>query len=64
MSFLELKGKTFLVTGVANRKSVAWSVSQTLEDEGAKVIYSVRSEKRKEELCKLLHRILLGPSSV
>ena len=54
MSFLELKGKTFLVTGVANRKSVAWAVSQTLEDEGAKVIYSVRSEKRKEELCKLL----------
>ncbi|MEC8778160.1 MAG: enoyl-ACP reductase, partial [Verrucomicrobiota bacterium] len=37
MSFLELKGKTFLVTGVANRKSVAWAVSQTLEDEGAKV---------------------------
>ena len=44
MSFLELKGKTFLVVGVANRKSVAFSVAQLLEQEGATVIYSVRSQ--------------------
>lgn len=54
MSFLNLKGKAFLVAGFANRKSVAWAVAQTLEEEGAKVIYSVRSEKRKEELLTLL----------
>ncbi len=54
MSFLDLKGKAFLVAGFANRKSVAWAVAQTLEEEGAKVLYSVRSEKRKEELLKLL----------
>ena len=54
MSFLDLKGKAFLVAGFANRKSVAWAVAQTLEEEGAKVLYSVRSEKRKEELLTLL----------
>jgi enoyl-[acyl-carrier protein] reductase I len=55
MSFLNLEGKTFLVVGVANRKSVAWAISKTLEEEGAEVIYSVRSIERKEQLeAKLL----------
>lgn len=54
MSFLNLEGRVFLVFGVANRKSVAWSISQRLEDEGARVLYSVRSEKRKQSLAKLL----------
>ncbi|MBL63339.1 MAG: enoyl-ACP reductase [Opitutae bacterium] len=54
MSFLGVEGKRFLVLGVANRKSVAWAVSKILEAEGAEVVYSVRSEKRKEETAKLL----------
>ena len=54
MSFLNLEEKRFLVMGVANRKSVAWAVTQSLEAEGAKVIQSVRSEKRLESLQKLL----------
>ena len=33
--FLQLGGKTFLVFGVANRKSVAWSVAKSLEEQGA-----------------------------
>lgn len=54
MSFLNLAGKRFLVMGVANRKSVAWAVTQALEAEGAEVIHSVRSEQRLESLQKLL----------
>jgi enoyl-[acyl-carrier protein] reductase I len=54
MSFLNLEGKRFLVMGVANRKSVAWAVTQTLEAAGAEVIHSVRSEARLESLQKLL----------
>ena len=54
MSFLGLEDKRFLVLGVANRKSVAWAVAGLLESEGAQVIYSVRSEKRREETAKLL----------
>jgi len=50
MSFLNLEEKTFVVLGVANKKSVAWGIASGLEQEGAKVIYIVRSEKRKEEL--------------
>ena len=54
MSFLNLDGKRFLVMGVANRKSVAWSIAQGLEKEGAEVIYSVRSQSRRDSLEKLL----------
>lgn len=54
MSFLGLEDKTVLVMGVANRKSVAWFAAKTMEAEGAKVIYSVRSEERKETTAKLL----------
>ncbi|GAB1488857.1 enoyl-ACP reductase [Opitutaceae bacterium] len=52
--FLQLTGKTFLVLGVANKKSVAWFVAKSLEEQGARVIYSVRSETRKKSLETLL----------
>lgn len=52
--FLKLSGKTFVVTGVANRKSIAWKIAEMLEGEGATVVYVVRSQTRKESLAKLL----------
>ena len=54
MSFLNLKNKNILVMGVANKKSVAWHIAKTLEEEGANVIYSVRSNDRRKSLDKLL----------
>ncbi len=54
MSFLELEGRTILVFGVANRRSVAWAVGRTLEEQGARVVYSVRSEERRRSLAALL----------
>lgn len=52
--FLQLTGKTFLVQGVANKKSVAWFIAKTLEEQGARVVYAVRSEARKKSLETLL----------
>lgn len=52
--FLGLTGKTFLVMGVANKKSVAYRIANIIEQSGGEVIYSVRSESRKESLAKLL----------
>jgi enoyl-[acyl-carrier protein] reductase I len=52
--FLGLSGKTCLVMGVANKKSVAYRIANLLEKSGAEVIYTVRSETRKESLAKLL----------
>ena len=52
--FLQLSGKTVLVLGVANRKSVAWHVGRSLTEVGADVIYSVRSDARRESVRKLV----------
>jgi enoyl-[acyl-carrier protein] reductase I len=52
--FLGLSGKTLLVLGVANKKSVAYHVAKTLEEAGAKVVYVVRSEDRRQTVAKLL----------
>ena len=46
MSFLALAGKTFLVFGVANRKSVAWHVGRVLDESlkgGAPVPFTSRT---------------------
>ena len=52
--FLQLSGKTMLVQGVANKKSVAWFIAKSLEEQGAKVVYAVRSEARRKTLESLL----------
>ena len=52
--FLGLRGKTFLVMGVANKKSVAYRIATIIEQSGGEVIYSVRSESRRQSLSKLL----------
>jgi len=54
MSFLNLEGKSFLVVGVANKKSVAYHIGKTLAEEGARVLYSVRSLERKKTVAKLV----------
>jgi enoyl-[acyl-carrier protein] reductase I len=54
VDWLGVAGKRYLVFGVANRKSVGWAIARTLEEAGAEVIFSVRSEARRESLEKLL----------
>jgi enoyl-[acyl-carrier protein] reductase I len=54
MDFLDIAGKNFLVFGVANKKSVAFSVGKVLSEAKANVIYSVRSDARKESVSKIL----------
>jgi len=52
--FLKLQGKTILVLGVANKKSVAWQAARVLKEAGADLVYSVRSEARRESVRKLV----------
>jgi enoyl-[acyl-carrier protein] reductase I len=61
VDFLQLRGKRFLIMGVANRKSVAWRTAALLREAGAELIFTVRSEQRREQTAKLLagHRVLV-----
>ncbi|TWT90609.1 Enoyl-[acyl-carrier-protein] reductase [NADH] FabI [Pseudobythopirellula maris] len=52
--FLQLAGKTVLVAGVANRKSVAWHVARQLMEADCRVLFSVRSPERQEQVGKLV----------
>jgi len=54
MDFLNIAGKTFLVFGVANKKSIAFSIGQILSEANANVVYIVRSKERRETVCRIL----------
>jgi enoyl-[acyl-carrier protein] reductase I len=54
MDFLQLTGKSVLVFGLANRKSVAWHVGQVLAEAGAEVVYVVRTAGRRETVGKFV----------
>ncbi len=54
VSFLDLAGQTIVVLGVANKRSVAFHIARVLEAQGATVVYSVRSEQRRDQLARLL----------
>jgi len=53
-NFLELAGKSILVMGAANRKSVAFHVARVLEEAGADVLHSVRNEERRRSVGQLV----------
>ena len=59
MSFLDLRDKTFVVAGVANKKSVAYVASRLLEEQGARTIHLVHTEARKQELADRLRGPIL-----
>jgi enoyl-[acyl-carrier protein] reductase I len=53
MDFLNVTDRTFLIFGVANKKSVAYFVSQVLTEAGAEVVFVVQSAAHKESVSKL-----------
>jgi enoyl-[acyl-carrier protein] reductase I len=54
MEFLQLAGKSILIFGVANRKSVAWHIGRVLAEAGAKCVYVVQNEEIRRGAAKLL----------
>jgi enoyl-[acyl-carrier protein] reductase I len=49
-----LKGKKALVSGVANKRSIAWGIAQALHSAGAEIIFSYQNERLKPEVEKTL----------
>jgi len=54
VDFLQLSGKTVLILGLANRRSVAYHAGELLSEAGAEVVYSVHSERRRDEVRRLV----------
>lgn len=52
-----LKGKKALVLGVANKRSIAWGISQALADHGAQLAFTYQGERIKESVEKLVETL-------
>jgi len=48
-----LDGKTGIVFGVANRRSIAWAIAQAWAREGAKLAFTYQGERLKENVAEL-----------
>lgn len=53
---LKLKDKNIVVMGVANERSLAWGVANSLYKAGANVIYTYRSERSLKKLTNILSK--------
>lgn len=56
---LSLHGRTFVVMGVANKRSIAWGIAQSLHHAGARLVFTYvgeRLEKSVRELAETLER--------
>ncbi|MFC3211010.1 enoyl-ACP reductase FabI [Planomicrobium okeanokoites] len=42
---ISLKGKTFVIMGVANKRSIAWGIARSLDQSGANLIFTYASER-------------------
>ena len=50
---IDLQGKTGVVFGVANHRSIAWSIAQVLHQAGARLALAYQNERLREPVAKL-----------
>ncbi len=51
---LSLDGKTFVVMGVANKRSIAWGIARSLHEAGANLIFTYAGERLEGNVRKLV----------
>jgi enoyl-[acyl-carrier protein] reductase I len=62
-----LQGKTGIVFGVANKRSIAWAIAQALSREGMRLAFTYQGERLKanvEELCAAMPDSVILPCDV
>ena len=52
-----LAGKTIVVMGVANERSIAWAIARSLAGQGARLIFTYENERVEERVKKLAETI-------
>ena len=57
MYTIDLSGKNAVVFGIANQRSIAWSISQALSEAGATIVATYQNERVKEPVEKLTSRL-------
>ncbi|MCL6587233.1 MAG: enoyl-ACP reductase FabI [Anoxybacillus sp.] len=54
---LSLKGRTYVVMGVANKRSIAWGIARSLHAAGARLIFTYAGERFADEVRKLVETL-------
>ncbi len=54
---LNMQGKNAIVFGVANKRSIAWAIAQSLSAAGAKLAITYQNERMKQEAHDLIHSL-------
>jgi enoyl-[acyl-carrier protein] reductase I len=49
-----LEGKTGIVFGVANKRSIAWAIAQALADAGMRLAFTYQGERLKDSVESLV----------
>lgn len=52
-----LQGKNIVVMGVANERSIAWAIAQSLSSQGARLIFTYENERVEERVRKLAETV-------
>jgi len=52
-----LEGRTGIVFGVANKRSIAWAIAQALSDQGMRLAFTYQGERLKESVEKLVQTL-------
>lgn len=61
---LSLNGKTFVVMGVANKRSIAWGIARSLHTAGARLIFTYAGERMEKGVRELAESLGDGQSLV
>ena len=61
MTMALLEGKTGIVFGVANKRSIAWAIAQSLAREGMRLAFTYQGERLKENVAELASTLPNSP---
>ena len=51
---VDLSGKNILVFGVANHRSIAWSIAQVLHQAGARLAFTYQNQRLQDPVAQLV----------
>ena len=54
---INLENKTFVIMGIANKRSIGFGVAKVLDQLGAKLVFTYRKDRSRKELEKLLEQL-------
>src|SRR5699024_7808295 len=54
---LNLENKTFVIMGIANKRSIGFGVAKVLDKLGANLVFTYRKERSKKEMKKLVKKL-------